>query len=109
MTIDKAQQEADKIFGTGILCQKSNGICKVTRARPDGGFDILGTGHSWLAALRYAAKPVLEVRRKAEAEARVKNEYREREAAKELDAFMQFLRESHDAEFKAWLSAGADT
>ena len=121
MTFLEAQLKAQQLFGPGAVLERSmNGNCRVMRPLTDEekasppagaqitkhGYLVLGTGASWLAAMRYAAKPVLEAAQAKDRVERAQREQEMRELEREMGQFGDFLREKFAADFEAWKATG---
>lgn len=103
MTRDEAQKHADRMFGTTMVLETTNGTHRIRH--PTEG--VVAAAPSWLAALRYASKPLMERMRKEQAEKAAKDRAEMAEAQKEMATFAEFLREKFDAEFDAWKASRA--
>jgi hypothetical protein len=97
MMADEAQKVLDAAFPGQGVTWKREGHAAVVRTL-DG--TVIGKAFSVEAALKEAVKPVLEA-------AAIKARDSQREKENEFRLFMQFLRTSHDAEFKLFLAAQA--
>lgn len=118
MTLAEAQQKAQALFGSGVVLRRINGIARICRPASDEdqaktprppitreGLSILGSGCSWLEALRRAAAPVIAAEREKAQMANEKRMKDMREAEAEALAFSEFLREKFAAEYEAWTDA----
>ncbi len=101
MTAAEAQQKIDKLYGCSLKLEKRNGVCAITH--PEKG--VIGTGPSWLAAVRYAATPIFAARQEQDVAKRRQLQLEEMEARKEATLFGDFLRERFESEFELWKAA----
>lgn len=98
MTQSDAQDKADRLFKTKMTLRKKNGVCIIDR--PDG--TPAGYGPSWIAALRFAARPFLDAQQKDQEQLALKRRQEEAAARKEAAEFADFLREHLAEAYEAW-------
>lgn len=106
-------KQVHRLFGEDASIETVNGVRRIIRPAKEGdeklqktakGAVLLGAGPSWLAALRYAAKPVLVSRQADEEKTRQESAQAARETQVRMNKFVDFLEEKFGAEFEAWLN-----